>query len=118
MVCGASALSRMSRCPEGSTVPKPVVLIAEELSPATIEALGPDFDVRSVDGTDREALFATHQWLIDTLKGFGQYIVLTHDFSLLRLFIKSQNNAWGKSMKKVGRIGLHVFYRTYGGGWS
>ena len=26
--------------------------------------------------------------------------------------------AWGKSMKKVGRIGLHVFYRTYGGGWS
>jgi D-3-phosphoglycerate dehydrogenase len=49
----------MSRCPEGSTVPKPVVLIAEELSPATIEALGPDFDVRSVDGTDREALFAS-----------------------------------------------------------
>ncbi|MGF3055569.1 phosphoglycerate dehydrogenase [Microbacterium sp. YY-01] len=38
--------------------PKPVVLIAEELSPATIEALGPDFDVRHVDGTDREALFA------------------------------------------------------------
>ena len=37
---------------------KPVVLIAEELSPATIEALGPDFDVRSVDGTDRPALLA------------------------------------------------------------
>ena len=36
---------------------KPVVLLAEVLSPATIEALGPDFDVRSVDGTDREALF-------------------------------------------------------------
>lgn len=35
---------------------KPVVLIAEELSPATIEALGPDFDVRVVDGTDRPAL--------------------------------------------------------------
>ncbi|MBO9577759.1 MAG: phosphoglycerate dehydrogenase [Microbacteriaceae bacterium] len=35
---------------------KPVVLIAEELSPATVEALGPDFDVRSVDGTDRVAL--------------------------------------------------------------
>ena len=31
---------------------KPVVLIAEELSPATVDALGPDFDVRSVDGTD------------------------------------------------------------------
>lgn len=25
---------------------------------------------------------------------------------------------WARSMKKVGRIGLHVFYRTYGGGWS
>ena len=36
---------------------KPVVLIAEQLSPATIEALGPDFDVRTVDGTDRPALF-------------------------------------------------------------
>ncbi|HWL03111.1 MAG TPA: phosphoglycerate dehydrogenase [Microbacteriaceae bacterium] len=37
---------------------KPVVLIAEELSPATVEALGPDFDIRSVDGTDRPALLA------------------------------------------------------------
>ena len=35
---------------------KPVVLIAEELSPATVEALGPDFDVINVDGTDRPAL--------------------------------------------------------------
>ncbi|GAA5100127.1 phosphoglycerate dehydrogenase [Microbacterium yannicii] len=39
-------------------MPKPVVLIAEELSPATIDALGPDFDVRHVDGTDRPALLA------------------------------------------------------------
>ncbi|MGN6326544.1 phosphoglycerate dehydrogenase [Pseudolysinimonas sp.] len=37
---------------------KPVVLIAEELSPATVEALGPDFEIRSVDGTDRPALLA------------------------------------------------------------
>ncbi len=35
---------------------KPVVLIAEELSPATIEALGPDFEVRTVDGADRAQL--------------------------------------------------------------
>ncbi|MCU1509124.1 MAG: D-3-phosphoglycerate dehydrogenase [Glaciihabitans sp.] len=35
---------------------KPIVLIAEELSPATVDALGPDFDVRNVDGTDRPAL--------------------------------------------------------------
>ncbi|TAJ49369.1 MAG: phosphoglycerate dehydrogenase [Herbiconiux sp.] len=37
---------------------KPVVLIAEELSPATVDALGPDFDVKNVDGTDRAALLA------------------------------------------------------------
>lgn len=37
---------------------KPVVLIAEELSPATIDALGPDFEVRTVDGTDRPALLS------------------------------------------------------------
>jgi wobble nucleotide-excising tRNase len=50
---------------------------------------------------DREALFATHQWLIDTLNDFGQYIILTHDFSLLRLFIKSQRNGWAKSANKI-----------------
>ena len=50
---------------------------------------------------DREALFATHQWLFDTLQGFGQYIILTHDFSLLRLFIKSHRSAWGKSMSNI-----------------
>jgi D-3-phosphoglycerate dehydrogenase len=37
-------------------LPKPIVLIAEELSPATLEALGPDFEVRNVDGADRAAL--------------------------------------------------------------
>lgn len=37
---------------------KPIVLIAEELSPATIDALGPDFEVRTCDGTDRAALLA------------------------------------------------------------
>lgn len=25
---------------------------------------------------------------------------------------------WANTMKRVGRIGLHVFYRTFGGGWS
>ncbi|TPW77151.1 phosphoglycerate dehydrogenase [Schumannella soli] len=37
---------------------KPVVLIAEQLSPATVDALGPDFDIRDVDGTDRPALLS------------------------------------------------------------
>ncbi|WP_455158722.1 AAA family ATPase [Schaalia cardiffensis] len=50
---------------------------------------------------DREAVFATHQWLFDTLKHFGQYVILTHDFDLLRLFIKSHKNAWKNSMKQI-----------------
>ncbi len=39
-------------------MPSSIVLIAEELSPATVDALGPDFEVRTVDGTDRPALLA------------------------------------------------------------
>ncbi|RIJ77141.1 phosphoglycerate dehydrogenase [Nakamurella silvestris] len=35
---------------------QPVVLIAEELAPSAIEALGEGFDIRHVDGADRSAL--------------------------------------------------------------
>ncbi len=28
------------------------------------------------------------------------------------------NPRWNRRMKRVGKIGLHIFYRTYGGGWS
>ncbi|MDO4898573.1 MAG: phosphoglycerate dehydrogenase [Rothia sp. (in: high G+C Gram-positive bacteria)] len=35
---------------------KPAVLLAEELSPATVEALGPDFEIRSCDGANRAEL--------------------------------------------------------------
>ncbi len=41
-----------SALPQG----KPVVLIAEELSPATIDALGPDFEIRHCNGADRAEL--------------------------------------------------------------
>jgi D-3-phosphoglycerate dehydrogenase len=37
-------------------VTKPVVLIAEELSPATVDALGPDFEIRHCNGADRAQL--------------------------------------------------------------
>jgi D-3-phosphoglycerate dehydrogenase len=43
---------------EAQHVAKPVVLIAEELSPATLEALGPDFQVRNCDGANRAELLA------------------------------------------------------------
>lgn len=50
---------------------------------------------------DREALFATHLWLVETLEKFGQFVVLTHDFGLLRLFLKSQKSGWTKSRKRI-----------------
>ena len=37
---------------------KSIVLIAEELSPATIDALGPDFEIRRCNGANREELLA------------------------------------------------------------
>ncbi|WP_258933386.1 AAA family ATPase [Nesterenkonia pannonica] len=39
---------------------------------------------------DREAVFATHAWLLDSLKNYGQTIILTHDFEMLRLLLESQ----------------------------
>lgn len=50
---------------------------------------------------DREAIFSTHQWLIQALDRFDQSIILTHDFNLLRLLLMSRKNAWGKSLKKL-----------------
>ncbi|MYT75252.1 D-3-phosphoglycerate dehydrogenase [Streptomyces sp. PsTaAH-137] len=35
---------------------RPIVLIAEELSPAAVAALGPDAEIRRCDGADRDAL--------------------------------------------------------------
>jgi len=39
-------------------VPKPVVLVAEELAPAALAVLAEDSEVRHVDGTDRAALLS------------------------------------------------------------
>jgi D-3-phosphoglycerate dehydrogenase len=39
-------------------VTKPRVLIAEELSPATVEALGPDFEIITCDGANRAELLS------------------------------------------------------------
>ncbi len=38
---------------------------------------------------DRETAYATHSWLLDVVRGFGQVFILTHDFELLRLFLHS-----------------------------
>lgn len=50
---------------------------------------------------DRESVYATHQWLITALDDIGQWVVLTHDFNLLRLFLKSQKSQWDKSFKAI-----------------
>lgn len=39
---------------------------------------------------DREAIFATHAWLLEALARYGQSIILTHDFEMMRLFLNSQ----------------------------
>lgn len=72
---------------------KPVVLIAEELSPATIEALGPDFDVVHVDGTDRGALKSA---LADA------------DAILVRSATQMDEEAvgWSKKLKVIARAGV------------
>jgi D-3-phosphoglycerate dehydrogenase len=55
---GRPALLVPTSQPEGTDVSKPVVLIAEELSPATVEALGPDFEITHCNGADRAELLA------------------------------------------------------------
>ncbi|MFW0155759.1 phosphoglycerate dehydrogenase [Rothia sp. P6271] len=72
---------------------KPVVLIAEELSPATIEALGPDFDIRTVDGTNRPEL----------LKALADV-----DAILIRsaTHVDAEAIAAGKHLKVIARAGV------------
>ena len=72
---------------------KPVVLIAEELSPATIEALGPDFEVRSADGANRDELLPA---LADV------------DAVLIRSATKmdAEAIAAGKQLKVIARAGV------------
>lgn len=46
---------------------------------------------------DRESVYATHSWLLKQLRSYGQYVILTHDFELLRLFLGSLSNQISKS---------------------
>ncbi len=74
-------------------MPAPVVLIAEELSPATIAALGPDFDVVNVDGTDRDALRAA---------------LANADAVLVRSAtqLDTEAIAWAPKLKVIARAGV------------
>ncbi|TEX50694.1 MAG: phosphoglycerate dehydrogenase [Actinomycetales bacterium mxb001] len=72
---------------------KPVVLIAEELSPATVEALGPDFEIRHCDGANRDELLAA---------------IGDADALLVRSAtqVDAEAIAAGKSLKVVARAGV------------
>ena len=75
-------------------VAKPVVLIAEELSPATLSALGPDFEVRNCDGANREELLAALAQGVDAV--------------LIRSATKmdAEAIAAGKGLKVIARAGV------------
>ena len=72
---------------------KPIVLIAEELSPATIDALGPDFEIRQIDGANRDELLPA---LADV------------DAVLIRSATKMNAEAIGaaKNLKVIARAGV------------
>ncbi|MCB1273956.1 MAG: phosphoglycerate dehydrogenase, partial [Leucobacter sp.] len=74
-------------------MPAPVVLIAEELSPATVAALGPDFQIVQADGTDREALRAA---------------LATADAILVRSATQVDAEAigWAPKLKVIARAGV------------
>ncbi len=75
-------------------VAKPVVLIAEELSPATLEALGLDFEVRHCDGANRAELLEALEMGIDAV--------------LIRSATKMDAEAIGaaKGLKVIARAGV------------
>ncbi|MDQ3028844.1 MAG: phosphoglycerate dehydrogenase, partial [Actinomycetota bacterium] len=72
---------------------EPVVLIAEELSPATIAALGPGVHVRTVDGTDRAAL-------LEAVPGISALLVRSATRVDAEVF------AAAKALKIVARAGV------------
>lgn len=75
-------------------VAKPVVLIAEELSAATLDALGPDFEVRNCDGANRAEL----------LEALGKGV----DAVLIRSATKmdAEAIAEAKGLKVIARAGV------------
>ena len=79
---------------EAQHVAKPVVLIAEELSPATVDALGPDFEVRNCDGANR----------VELLEALGKGV----DAVLIRSATKMDAEAIGaaKGLKVIARAGV------------
>lgn len=52
---------------------------------------------------DRESVYATHSWLLKQLKVYAQYVILTHDFELLRLLLASLKNQINTSRSVISK---------------
>ena len=76
-----------------TSLAKPVVLIAEELSPATVDALGPGFEIRHVNGADRAELLAALP---------GVHAVLIRSATQM----DPEAIAAGKDLKVIARAGV------------
>lgn len=72
---------------------KPVVLLAEQLSPATVAALGPDFEIRQTDGADRAQL-------LDAIKDVDAIMVRS------ATQVDAEALAAAKNLKVVARAGV------------
>src|SRR3954451_1622887 len=72
---------------------RPVVLVAEELAPSALAVLSEDFEVRSVDGADREAL-------LPALAGADALIVRS------ATTVDAEAIAGGARLKAVARAGV------------
>ena len=91
---------------------KPVVLIAEELSPATVDALGPDFEIRTVDGTDRPALLsavADADAILGLDAGANDYVTKPFRFAVLLARIRAHLRSHEQSEDAVFTIGPYEF---------
>ena len=93
---------------EGERTTLSLLYFLQNLEDQQVRGLKPAHRIVVVDdpssSLDREALFATHELLVTTLKKFGQYVVLNHDFNLLRLFIASHRSKWSDSAKAIGDV--------------
>lgn len=99
---GESPATKLS---DGERMTLALIYFLRSLEDESRNAIPPSERIVIVDdpssSLDREALFATHQLLFDTLGRYSQSIVLTHDFGLMRLFLKSRRSQWTKSLKNI-----------------
>ena len=94
---------------EDTAVTKPVVLIAEELSPATVEALGPDFEIRTCNGADRGELLPAIADAVPDVRALGALVLAASSGEkarqlLVRALRDSDNKVRKAAAQSLSRI--------------